>query len=119
MIYNYSISTAANTAETSKQETVLKVSRGVLHKLEITFPGGCAGLLNVQIFDDTHQIFPTNPGGSFALDNVHLNFAEFYEITSPSPQLKVITWNDDDTYEHKVHIAIGILPKNRILRRLF
>lgn len=119
MIYRFGISTAANTLETAKKKTVLKLCSGVIHQIDILFPPGSAGLLHVHINRALHQLWPTNSDQSFAADGDKISFREHYELTSVPYQLQAWTWNDDDTYAHDVIIRIGILPRKDVLRRLF
>lgn len=119
MIYRFNISTPANTAESAKQKTVLKVSRGVIHQLDIVYPPGPSGLLHLQIAKALHQLWPSNPSGSFAADQNMITFREHYELMTDPFQLEAYTWNLDDTHDHSVIIRLGILPRKNILRRLF
>lgn len=119
MIYSFTISTPANTTEVNAQETTLKLNKGVIHRLEVLFPAGPAGLLHLQIKEGLYQLWPGNSEGNFAEDDNALSFAEYYELFRLPYRLTARTWNLDDTYAHKVTIRIGVMKKNVLLRRLF
>ena len=64
MIYSRYVNTLKVGDETLPKRTVLKVSRGLVYKVEVDFPPGPTGLLKVQIFDGGHQVWPSTPGES-------------------------------------------------------
>jgi len=119
MIYSFDISTPANTPDTDIQKTDLKLTRGVIHQLDIVFPTGCAGLLYVAINLGLFQIWPTNPDEYFHTDGETISFREHFELIFEPYILTVHTYNLDEEYSHSVIIRLGILPRKFILRRLF
>lgn len=110
MIFSFSITTPANTAETAKLPTVLKIGYGIIHQIDIQFPMGPSGLLHLHINNALNQVWPYNTGEDFALDATTVRFREFIKSLEEPFQLTAYTWNEDDTYEHTVFIRIGILP---------
>lgn len=110
MIFRFGITTPANTAESSKQSTILLLAQGIIHQIDVQFPSGPAGYLHLQIRNALHQVFPYNPGEAFASSNVNIRFRDFIPILEPPFEFVADTWNTDDTYEHLVIIRLGILP---------
>jgi len=80
MIYRFAITTPEKTYETAKKETVFKLARGVIYKIEFDFPPGPQGTLHLAIRRELHQIWPTNPDGDFAADDRLISFPEYYEL---------------------------------------
>lgn len=119
MIYRFGITTPANTLESSKQKTILKLARGVIHQLDIIFPPGPIGLLHLHINRGLHQVWPSNASDNFAIDNNVISFREHYELVQEPLELEAYTWNADDTYEHSLVIRVGLLSKKFIIKRLF
>lgn len=119
MIYSFSVSTPANTAEADRQKTDLKVARGVVHQIDVVFPTGCAGLLYVAINYGLYQVWPSNPDEYFHTDGETISFREHWELIFSPYRLSLFTYNLDTTYAHSVIIRLGILPRKYILRRLF
>jgi hypothetical protein len=109
MIYSFSISTPANTPESAKIDTQLKIAYGIIHSVEIQFPPGPCGLLHIHINDALHQLFPYNASEDFASDNETISFREFIPALIEPYILTAHTWNLDDTYAHLIIIRIGIL----------
>lgn len=111
MIYDFNISTPASTSFAGRKLTVINISKGILHQLEIVFPPGPRGLLHVTINNALHQVWPTNPDGNFSNDNESLVFRENYEIKDSDKTLYANTWNEDTLYDHIVIVRIGIVEK--------
>lgn len=109
MLFVFNISTPANTAATAKVKTILKVAYGIVHRVEIQFPPGPAGLLHLQIRDALHQVWPFNSDADFASHNVNISFREFIPVLVEPFEFQAYTWNLDDTYAHSVIIRLGIL----------
>lgn len=110
MYYDVSFTIPANTAQASPTRQDVKLTRGIIHRVEIGFPGGCAGLAHLQIKRSVHQVWPTNPQGSFNTDGYVIPINEFYELFTEPYILTLVGWNLDDTYPHTLEVRFGILP---------
>jgi len=115
MFYEERLTIPANTPEDNPTTKYLEISPGVIHRVQVVFPTGCVGLVHVQVWYEEHQLYPSNPGGSFTGDGVLIEFRDFFEITQKPYRLKLVGWNLDDTYQHTPIIRIGILPKKYLL----
>jgi hypothetical protein len=111
MFYVKEITTAANTSKADSIETDRRVWAGVIHRVEVVFPPGCAGLLHVTIHHGGHQIYPSEELQDFIGDDEVISFNDFYELVPGDNLIRIKTWNEDDTFDHKVIIRMGILPK--------
>jgi len=117
MIYRSTIITPKNTIEGSPKETELHVASGLVYFLEIHFPSGSEGLLHAQVFDGNYQVWPTAPGESFIGDDIYLRYDDLY-IKEEQPLIfKILTWNIDDMYEHKVIVGVGLVSKDIFMAR--
>ena len=108
MIYASTISTDEGTAEGSKDDVVLKLTSGLIWMFELDFPPGCCGLLHVQIFDGLYQVLPASIGESLHGDAVTMRFDDLYFKTAAPHELKIRTWNDDDTWPHTTQVRVGM-----------
>lgn len=104
----------ANTPKNNLSSTSLKITDGVIHRIVIVFPNGCAGLAGVQILDGGHPIAPSTQEEYFAGDGRVIDFPEFYEITGAPRNLTVKGYNLDETYPHTITVEIYVLDKNII-----
>ena len=108
MLFEFSITTPANTPESNKQKTILKLLKGKITNIVVWIPPGPSGLLHLQIFRSKRQIYPINDGSSIAGDNLKLNISDEIALFAEPYQLEAYTWNDDDTFEHTVDIYISL-----------
>lgn len=108
MIYGGLISTPANTAEATPKWSEYAISGGIFYHLKVIFPPGPSGLLKVQIFDATYQVFPTTPDAYFEGDNLRLDFDVLYPKDAAPFVFLVKTWNLDDTYAHTVQVLLSM-----------
>ncbi len=122
MFYDFAITVPANTAQASPVTQELKLTGGVIHYVEFSFPSGCADitggagpLVHVQLRQPEASYLPTNPDGSFAADNYVIKFNEHKELKAGEHTLKAVLWNLDDTYAHTVTIRIGVLQRDAVL----
>ena len=110
MFYDYSFTIPANTPEKTPLRKNIDLTHGIIHRVEIGFPLGCAGLVYIQIVQGLHQLWPTNADGSFNTDGYTIAFGEFHDMTVEPFTLSLIGWNLDDTYDHTLEVRLGILP---------
>ena len=108
MLFKYSITTAANTPSTNKKKTVLKLLRGKITQVIVVFPPGPSGLLHLQIFRSTRQLYPINEDGDLSGDNIRFVFPDDYFLIAEPYQLEAYTWNEDDTFSHTLEIYISL-----------
>lgn len=87
------------------------ICHGVIHRVEVGFPAGCAGLAHVQVFYHEFGVVPVGLDASFNGDDHSIVYNEYLEVLSEPFVLKVRTWNDDDTFPHTPTLGIGIIPK--------
>ena len=112
MFYVFPLTIPANTTEETPLEEVVKVTHGILHRLEIAFPAGCAGLAHLVVLHWEHPLSPTNKGVSFAADNYTIPINDYFELFFAPYTLKLRGWNLDDSYPHTITVRVGILPED-------
>jgi hypothetical protein len=114
MIFSFAINTPANTSKESKRKQELKLTRGIIHQVDILFPSGCAGLAHIAINDALHQVWPTNPEEDFYTDGEKISSKEFYNLRREPFMLNAFTWNEDDTFPHSIIVRLSVLQKSEI-----
>ena len=119
MIFQRTITTPKNTTIAAPLRTILKVTYGVVYRLEIQLPFGNVGLLGVRIFDHTNQIYPSTNGEYFTGQGVLLAYDDKYNKFTEPFEFEIETYNLDDTYEHKAIIRIGMAVTNDEIASLF
>ena len=117
MIYQATITTPANTPESNKLKTILKVTKGLVYRVEVYIPPGASGLHHITVNDGNFQMIPTSIGESLTGDNILIAFDEVYlKLTEPF-EFQIYTWNDDDTFDHTVIIRVGMVSKEIFMAR--
>lgn len=100
--------TPANTAKEDALKTVLKVTSGEIRQVWFYHPPGCAGLAYATIWEGGHQLYPTNPEAAYHGDGQPMSFPDNYKLPAEA-QLKLKTWNVDDTYPHTVYVRLTVI----------
>lgn len=108
MFYETHPTIPANTAQTAPLDTDVPIHPGIVKRVEIHFPPGCAALVHVQIYHWERQVWPSNPDSSFVGDTFPITWSEDYAIVDPPFVLTVKGWNDDELYPHAPIIRFQI-----------
>ena len=108
MLYAYELVVPANTPESAPVSQVMKLTVGVVHKLEVFFPAGNLHLVKVVIMDGLHQVWPTNPDGQLKADNYTISYPVWYELTGEPYELTAYGWSPGTTYNHTITIRLGL-----------
>jgi len=106
MYYQKTITITRNTSERNKVVTQLGITRGTIRRFLVAFPPGCHGLCHVQINYLGWQILPWTLGESLAWDNYVFDMQHNYPITVEPFELRIMAWNEDDSYNHKVFVGV-------------
>jgi len=114
MMYEFGIRTELTDTQDSPKKTVLKLTEGIIHQLDIESYPGSMGYLYGAIYHGGHQVWPTNPDGCFRLGGVPISGKERYELTIPA-ELYVYTWlgTGAENY-HDVRVRIWILREDEL-----
>lgn len=113
-MFDFAITTPANTTQAAPQRTTLELERGVIDLVHIAFPPGPQGLLHVEIRQGDSQVWPRNGQDGFAWDNFTIPFNPRFEISTSPAELVAVTWNDDDTFAHQVTLRFNIVPRELV-----
>lgn len=117
MIYQKHISTIITTYAVTPLQSVLKVTKGLVYKVEVDFPPGPRGTLKVQIYDGGHQVWPSTGGEYFQADGYCISFDDtFLKLAAPF-QFDIYTWNIAEDYPHAVTVRIGMVSSDLYIAR--
>ena len=112
MLYRFGVTVPKNTPESSPHEVNVRLTVGVIERVEITFPAGCAGLVGLRILHREHVVWPTSPDEWFVTDDYTIQIHEHYMLTEGDQHLKIQTYNLDDTYDHTLIVRFEVrVPK--------
>jgi len=99
-----------NTSQSAPVEQEIELPEGVIHHVDVGFPRGCAGLAHVIVRRGAHQVWPSNPDGSYHWDSFVYALREHYPVERGEAPLVLVGWNDDDTFPHTITFRFSVLP---------
>ena len=117
MIYGLDIDTPANTQKTDPKITDLHLTNGLVYRLALRFPPGSAGLMGVKIFSGAFQVWPSSRETWFRGDDDIIAFDDTYLVTVEPFLFQIITYNEDDTYDHEVLLRVGLVSEDIFMAR--
>ena len=115
MQYTKDVTFSSGGSQQNQTSVSFKCAKGIIHRIEIVFPSGCAGLVHVQLFQSGHPIAPSNESDTYSGNDDVLEIPEFIELKSELNTITIKGWNEDDTYDHKILFRIYILAKEFLL----
>lgn len=115
MLFEASITIPKETLETAPTTTMMGIAHGILTKIMVRPRPGHAALAHLVILHHEHQIAPSTKDMDFHGDTFPIDWEEYYESYQPPYELKLVGWNDDDTYPHTFDIFVAVLPRKAIL----
>lgn len=108
MRYYGSITIPANTLYSALVTAHIEISFGTISQFYRLFPPGCAGMVHLQVFHQTRQVFPTTPGTSYIGDGSEILGTSQVEISEPPTVLELRAWSPGSTYQHIVYVEFYI-----------
>ena len=118
MFYDFAFTITKGKTKAAPEELELKLTHGVIHTVRLDFPPGPRGEVEIALFHEEHQLYPTNPDGAFNADNTYINYDDYYELFTEPYFLKARGWAPDANYDHTIHIEIGIIESKIALAAL-
>lgn len=114
MRYYGSVTIATANDVTDPAVAFVEMSPGRITEFYRLFPPGCAGLVRLQVFWQTRQIFPTTPGESYIGDGSEILGLAGFEIDEVPAILELRAWNTGTSYSHVIYCEFFI-EKVRIM----
>lgn len=109
MLYEYALTIAANTAESSPATLDAPLAPGTVVRVGVQFPSGCVGLVHVQIWRSEHQVWPGNLDGDISAEGQEVSWLEDYDLDDEPFGFSLRGWNGDDSYSHTVTFRFALL----------
>jgi len=117
LIYSANIITSSGQTALDPKRTILKLTKGLIYKVEIDFPSGSAGLAGVMVCDGSYQVWPSSKGEWFTGDSSNIVFEDMYIKETDPFEFVIYSYNTDDTYDHLINIRIGLVSKEVFMAR--
>jgi hypothetical protein len=115
VIFDYAITVPAGTTAAAPLVTQIKLTKGIVHKFELEFAAGCDYKVFACVKHGSHQVWPTNPGGSFCTDDYTISFEEYLEVEAGANEFQFVTWSPGTSYDHVLRLRIGLIESDTAL----
>ena len=111
MFYTFSYTPVITDTAAAPHELEIQLTSGVVHQVDVLFQNGCNHKEFVQIFNDNHQLWPSNRGEKLRGNATIVSFREFLELTKGNTKLTAKIWTTLIEDFKEITISIGLLPK--------
>jgi len=111
MFWAWDITIPAGRSESNPVTKTLKLSKGVMTRVDIKFPAGCHGLVKVRLLRSEFQLVPLSKGEWVTGDDETVPTEGYYELETTPTQLKFLGCAPTTSYDHTVTVRVTVLPK--------
>ena len=108
MLFQGAITIPANTTAAAPVSVVFPIDMGEVTKVMVRPRPGHASLGHCVILFQEHQIWPSVEGMDIHGDSFPIDWEEEYIVDQPPYDLKLVGWNDDDTYDHTFDVYVAM-----------
>ena len=115
MFYSFNIKLTPLGSEDDPVDTVVRLSAGVIHQIDILFPVNANREVYVKILHGGYQLCPSNRSGAIQANNTVISTREFYDLIPGANTLTIKAWNEHLLDTFYISVNIGVLPR-RILQ---
>jgi len=115
MLFQGTITIPKNTTVDAPLEQKLVIAKGIISKFMVRPRAGHAGLAHLLIIHHENQIAPSTRNMDLHGDSFPIDWDDYFECYQPPYELKLIGWNEDDTYSHAFDVYVAVLPRKAIV----
>ena len=115
MLHSKHITLTADKDQSEATLTQFKVNQGVIARVWVHFPPGCAGLVKLRIYHEGHPFLPVESDAHIQGDSYTYEYPIMFEIKQPPELITIEAWNEDEVYDHSIDVQFLIIPKEWIL----
>lgn len=110
MFFDFDLTVPANTSKDNPVTLVCPVILGTITQAVVFIPPGSNGLAHLKIQWGLRQLFPSNEEGDFSQAGIALAWPENISLDAEPAELRMVGWNDDDTFDHTLHFSVAMQP---------
>ena len=111
MEYEFALTVPAATAAATPFTSDLKLARGIIRKATVHFPAGSQYLVHVQVYSQSHQIYPLEEDRDLAYEDYTWETTVPYPLATEPYRLKVKAWSPSCDYAHVIRVGIHLEPE--------
>lgn len=109
MLFEYELTVPADTAEASPVTLEALLCAGTVTRVDVQFPAGCAGMVNVAIWRHDHQVWPINLDGAIAGEDAIISWPVSYDLEDEPFAFTIKGWSPGTTYDHLITVRFALL----------
>lgn len=110
MLFDFDLIIPAATPATAPTETLARLTRGKLKRINVFFPPGPATLVHVVARHNLHQLVPANYDGDLNYDDTTIITELDYDLVDPPYEIKMVGWSPTATYQHTITFSFDVFP---------
>jgi len=118
MFYDFAVVVPAGTTEREPAEVTLKLTAGLIIRIDVEFPAGCRGYVSAVVKVGGHQLYPTNPAGAMNAEDFTVQAWDFYPLMEAPYTLKVKAWSPVTDYPHTLTVRVDLVRLEDLTRLL-
>jgi len=120
VFYCWDITIPKDTEEDDPVTQTLKLSKGVITRLDVKFPAGCHGMVGIRITRYEAPLVPLARESWLTGDDETVPTEGYYELFEAPSQLKFVGCSPDTDYPHTISVRVQVLPKEVVgLKAIF
>jgi hypothetical protein len=108
--YCWDITVTADKKEANPLTKYLKLTKGIITKVDVKFPAGCRGMVKLRLFRYEQQLIPLIEDEWVTGDNELIPTETYAELTDVPYQLKLVACSPNTSYAHVITIRIQVTP---------
>jgi len=108
MHYSYAVTVLTTETVDNYNLKVIKLGSGILKRVEIVFPLGCAYTIRSQLWSSANQVLPTNPDGYYSLDGDKVVADLHYDLDVHGNTLYLVSWTTGSSYDHGLTVHLEV-----------
>ena len=110
MFYSWEIVVASTNTSTNPKTQELKLTAGVIVRIDVAFRSGCHGLVFVRILHEESPLVPLNKDTWLQGDNEVVSSWQVFDIGKGANYLKFVGYGAGTTYDHSISVRVNMLP---------
>lgn len=111
MLHSKHITLPKGKTEATATISRFKFNKGVVSRVWIAFPPGCAGLVKLKCSHEGHPFLPVEEDAYIRGDSYTFDIPLMYEIKDNNEIVTIKAWNEDDVYDHEIDVMFLIVDK--------
>lgn len=115
MLFQGTITIPKNTTKDTPLVQTLVIAKGIINQFMVRPHAGHAGLAHLVILSHEHQIAPSTENMDLHGDELPIDWYDYFECYQPPYELKLIGWNEDDTFPHAFDVYVAVLPRKAVV----